>query len=260
MNVIDLFRLDGRVALVTGGSGIYGAHISRALAEAGAQVIIASRDLQRCEEMADRLRETGLAVRAARLDLSSKESILSLREWVVSRFGRLDILFNNAVARAGGDMSTTTEEDWAATMRINSTGLFLSCQIYGEQMAQQRSGVIVNIASIYGVVGPDFDIYEGAGFTNPANYAFAKGGMINFTRYLASYYGQFNVRVNAISPGGFHTEDQPADFVERYSKKTLLRRMASNDDIKGATVFLASDASAYITGHNLLVDGGWTAI
>ncbi len=260
MSVTDLFRLDGRAALVTGGAGIYGAHITRALAEAGARVIVASRNLGRCEQLANRLREEKLDVLARELDLSSEGSILSLRGWIVSHCGKLDILFNNAVARAGGDMGNSTRDDWDRTMEINSTGLFLSCKLFGEEMIRQRSGVIVNIASIYGVVGPDFNIYEGTDLTNPANYAFAKGGMINFTRYLASYYGRFGIRVNAISPGGFYTGDQPDGFVERYAKKTLLGRMATDDDIKGAAVFLASDASAYITGHNLMVDGGWTAI
>jgi len=260
MSVLDLFKLDDRVALVSGGAGIYGAHITRALAEAGAKVVVASRNVTRCEEFARKLQADGLSVFAASLDLSSKVSILSLREWIVSRLGRIDILFNNAVARSGGDLGTVTEEEWEAAMRINSTGLFLSCKIIGEQMIKQGSGVIVNIASIYGVVGPDFNIYEGTAITNPANYAFAKGGMINFTRYLASYYARFGIRVNVISPGGFSTGDQPEEFVRRYSQKTLLGRMATDDDIKGAAVYLASDASAYVTGQNLLVDGGWTAI
>jgi NAD(P)-dependent dehydrogenase (short-subunit alcohol dehydrogenase family) len=259
MNTNDLFRLDGKVALVTGGAGIYGVHITRALAEVGAHVVVASRSLERCERTAEDLRRENLKVSAMHLDLGSSESVVSLCGDIVSEFGRLDILFNNAVARAGGDPSTVTEEDWIAAMQINSTGFFLSCKIFGEQMIKQRSGVIVNISSIYGVVGPNFNIYEGTTMTSPANYAFAKGGMINFTRYMASYYGRFGIRVNAISPGGFQT-DQPDVFIRNYSKQTPLGRMATDDDIKGAAVFLASDASAYITGHNLMVDGGWTAI
>jgi NAD(P)-dependent dehydrogenase (short-subunit alcohol dehydrogenase family) len=259
MHTNDLFRLDGRVALVTGGAGIYGVHITRALAEAGAHVVIASRNSVQCEEVAGALGEEGLKVSAAALDLGSCESIQTLCEQIVSEFGRLDILFNNAVARAGGDPSTVTEEDWVSAMKVNSTGFFMSCKIFGEQMIEQRSGVIVNISSIYGVVGPNFNIYEGTDLTSPANYAFAKGGMINFTRYAASYYGRFGIRVNCISPGGFQT-DQPEIFIKNYSKQAPLGRMATDDDIKGAAVFLASDASAYITGHNLMVDGGWTAI
>lgn len=260
MDTNELFRLDGKIALVTGGAGIYGVHITRALAEAGAHVLVASRDIRQCERVANDMTDEGLKVSAAQLDLGSKASIVALRDKIVADFGKLDILFNNAVARAGGNISTVTEEDWDAAMRINSTGFFLSCKIFGEQMVEQRSGVMVNISSIYGVVAPNFNIYEGTDMTSPANYAFAKGGMINFTRYLASFYGKFGIRVNSISPGGFRTDDQPEIFVENYSRQTLLGRMAADDDIKGAAVFLASDASAYITGQNLMVDGGWTAI
>ncbi len=259
MNTNDLFRLDGRVALVTGGAGIYGIHISRALAEAGAHVVIASRNLDQCQKVAGELTAEGLKVSSAVLDLGSSESIQALCDGIVSEFGKLDILFNNAVARAGGDPSTVTEEDWVSAMKVNSTGFFMSCKIFGEQMINQHSGVIINISSIYGVVGPNFNIYEGTDITSPANYAFSKGGMINFTRYAASYYGRFGIRVNCISPGGFQT-DQPDIFIKNYAKQSLLGRMATDDDIKGAAVFLASDASAYITGHNLMVDGGWTAI
>lgn len=260
MGVFDLFKLNGRVALVSGGAGIYGSHITRALAEAGADVVVASRNVKRGEEFALELQVEKLSVVASYLDLSSGDSILALREWIVSRFGRIDILFNNAVARAGGDLGTVTEKEWESAMKVNSTGLFLACKIFGEQMIKQRSGVIVNVASIYGVVGPDFNIYEGTGMTNPANYAFAKGGMINFTRYLASFYAPFGIRVNALSPGGFASGDQPEEFVRRYSEKTPLGRMATDDDIKGAAVYLASDASAYVTGQNIVVDGGWTAV
>ncbi len=259
MNTNDLFRLDEKIAIVTGGAGIYGVHITRALAEMGAHVVVASRNLENCETVADEMGAEGLKVSAARLDLGSGESITALRDETVAEFGKVDILFNNAVARSGGDPSTVTEEDWVSAMEINSTGFFLASKILGEQMIKQRSGVMVNISSIYGVVGPNFNIYEGTDITSPANYAFAKGGMINYTRYAASYYGRYGIRVNAISPGGFQT-DQPERFIENYSKQTPLGRLATNDDIKGAAVFLASDASSYITGQNLMVDGGWTAI
>ncbi len=259
MNTNDLFRLDGKIALVTGGAGIYGIHITRALAEVGGHVVVASRNLEQCEKVASDMQAEGLKVSAAHLDLGSSDSITKVCEDMVSEFGKIDILFNNAVARAGGNPSTVTEEQWVTAMHINSTGFFMASKIFGEQMIKQKSGVMVNISSIYGVVGPNFYIYEGTDITSPANYAFDKGGMINFTRYAASYYGKFGVRVNCISPGGFQT-DQPEIFIENYSKQVPLGRMATDDDIKGAAVFLASDASSYITGQNLLVDGGWTAI
>ncbi len=259
MNTRDLFDLTGRIALVTGGAGIYGTHITRALAEVGASVVIASRDLEQCRKTAEKFSGDGLDVTAMSLDLGSADSIAGLCAEIVSKFGKIDILFNNAVARAGGDPTSVTEEQWETAMKINSTGFFMASKIFGEQMIKQRSGVMVNISSIYGVVGPNFNIYEGTDMTSPANYAFAKGGMINFTRYAASFYGRFGIRVNCISPGGFQT-DQPQAFIDNYSKQTPLGRMATDDDIKGAAVFLASDASGYITGQNIMVDGGWTAI
>ncbi len=255
-----LFVLEGKTALVSGGAGIYGSQISRALAECGAHVIIASRHLDQCEKRARSLRRAGLRADADEVDLSSEQSIRKLRDRILSKHGRLDVLVNNAVARAGGDLDHTTVDEWESTMKVNSTGLFLACQILSAPMKQARSGSVINIASIYGMVGPDFSIYKGTELTMPVNYAFAKGGMINLTRYLASYLAPYNVRVNCLSPGGFRTSATPPQFVPKYSKRTPLRRMAEPGDINGPVVFLASDASRYITGQNIPVDGGWTAI
>jgi len=257
---LDLFRLDGKVALVTGGAGIYGQYIVRALAEAGAVVIVASRDGEKCRAFAQQLCEEGLRVEGDFCDLASEPEIRALRDRLIARHGPLDVLFNNAVARAGGDLRHMTAEQWDLSMKVNSTGLFLACQIFSEPMQAQGSGSIVNIASIYGMAGPDFSIYAGVDMSNPVNYAFAKGGMINLTRYLASFLAPYNIRVNCLSPGGFETESMPEPFVEAYRRRTLLGRMAEADDIKGPAVFLASDASRYITGQNIPVDGGWTAI
>ncbi len=145
-------------------------------------------------------------------------------------------------------------------MRVNSTGLFLASKHLSEPMRERRSGSIVNISSIYGMVGPDFSIYEGTPLQNPANYSFSKGGMINFTRYLASALGPYGIRVNCLSPGGLQTPQMPERFVKQYARRTLLGRMANEDDIKGPAVFLASEASRYITGANIPMDAGWTAI
>jgi NAD(P)-dependent dehydrogenase (short-subunit alcohol dehydrogenase family) len=153
-----------------------------------------------------------------------------------------------------------TAQQWEQSMQVNSTGLFLACQIFSEPMQAQRSGSIINVSSIYGMVGPDFSLYEGTTLFNPVNYAFAKGGVIGLTRYLASFLGPFSVRVNCISPGGFQTDDTPEVFVRNYNRRTLLGRMAVVEDIKGPAVFLASDASTYVTGLNIPIDGGWTAI
>ncbi len=186
--------------------------------------------------------------------------MLALREDILARHGRLDVLFNNAVARGGGELDGTTGDDWDCVMRLNSTGLFLASQIFCEPMRAQRSGSIVNIASIYGMVGPTFSIYEGTPVHNSVSYSFAKGGMINLTRYLASYLAPYGVRVNCLSPGGFRTESTPPEFERNYNAHTLLGRMAEGLDIAGPAVFLASAASRYITGQNIAVDGGWTAV
>jgi NAD(P)-dependent dehydrogenase (short-subunit alcohol dehydrogenase family) len=254
------FRLDGKIALVSGGAGICGVPIVTGLAEAGARVVIASRDVAKCNEIAEAIRHAGLCAEAAELDLASEASIRMLREELLKQHGRLDVLVNNAVARAGGDLRDMSADQWERTMKVNSTGLFLACQIFSEPMQEARSGSIINIASIYGMVGPDFTIYEGTPLTNPVNYAFAKGGMINLTRYLASFLAPYNVRVNSISPGGFRTAQTPAEFIPNYTKRTPMRRMAETDDIKGSVIFFASDASSYVTGQNLAIDGGWTSI
>jgi len=256
----DLFRLDGKIALVTGGSGLYGRHIVRALAEAGATVIVASRNVDNCRAYANELSNEGFAVEGERYDQASEDSIQNLRDCIIKRHKRLDVLFNNSVARSGGDLLEATAERWEQSMKVNSTGLLLACQIFSEPMRRQRSGSIVNIASIYGMAGPDWSIYEGTSITNPIDYHFAKGGMIQMTRYLASFLGPYNIRVNSLSPGGLRTPDHSDRFVKQYSARTLLGRMAEEDDIKGPALFLASDASRYITGTNIPVDAGWTAI
>ena len=256
---IGQFSLAGKVAIVSGGAGLYGRHISQALASVGAHVAIAARTVQACQEAATELVDAGLAASAHALDLRSQESITTLRDEVVRTYGTIDILVNNAVARGGGDMAHTTADQWAASSEVNSLGLFLMSQACGEQMIAQHSGVIINIASIYGMVGPDFSIYGNTGMTNPAFYAYDKGGMINFTRYLAAFYGPHGIRANCLSPGGLFS-GQPDEFVTNYQSKALLGRLAGPEDIKGPIVFLASAASEYVTGANIPVDGGWTAV
>ncbi|MCC6859394.1 MAG: SDR family oxidoreductase [Bryobacterales bacterium] len=257
---LERFRLDGKIALVSGGAGIVGRPIVRALAEAGATVLCAGRDGEKCRRLAEELAREGCRVEGLACDFSDESALRALRDDILARHGRLDVLFNNAVARAGGDLRHATAAEWEESMRLNSTGLFLACQILSEPMQAQRSGSIVNIASIYGMVGPTFSIYAGSRITNPVNYAFAKGGMINLTRYLASYLAPYQVRVNCLSPGGFLSDGQDEVFRANYGRQVPLGRLATGEDIQGPAVFLASDASRYITGANIPVDGGWTAI
>ncbi|HID95199.1 MAG TPA: SDR family oxidoreductase [Candidatus Latescibacteria bacterium] len=256
MDIWKLFSLDGKVALVTGGAGLVGSSVSEALAEAGAVVIIASRDIKKCQAKAGELRKQGLRVRAEQLDITDERSVSDFKGRIVSEWGRIDILANNAVSRPMKRFDSPIE-DWESSMKVNSTGLFLCTRIFISQMMKQNQGNIINISSIYGMVGPDFRIYDGTDMDMPPDYAFHKGGLINFTRYLATRFAP-HIRVNCISLGGLFA-DQPTKFVESYNRRVPLGRMAKGDDLKGAVVFLASDASAYVTGHNLVVDGGWTA-
>jgi len=254
---LDLFRLDGQLALVTGGAGFYGTPISRALAQAGAKVIIASRSRERCEERATEFRQEGLDCVAEQFDMGDPGSITALCKRITSEHGTLDILVNNALLRSPTRYDEATPEQWAAALQANITGIHLCTSAFSAGMRKRGSGSIINIASIYGVVAPKFEIYEGLDFSSPPDYPFHKGGLIAYTRYCASLFGPEGVRVNCLSPGGYYS-GQADVFVDRYNARIPLGRMADDDDIAGPAVFLASQASRYITGANILVDGGLT--
>jgi NAD(P)-dependent dehydrogenase (short-subunit alcohol dehydrogenase family) len=260
MNILETFSLNGKTALVTGGAGLYGRQIVESLAEAGARTFTASRNLAVLRSFAMRLVERGLDVAALKLDQGDEKSVLDLRDEILKRTGRIDILVNNAVLRP---MNKGFEDDAAAfaeSMRVNATGLFMITRAMGDVMAALGGGSIINIGSIHGMIGPDPTIYEGTdmhGFY--PDYFFHKGGMINFTRFVAGFYGSQGVRCNCVSPGGFRTEQMPVSFIRNYGRRTFLGRLANETDLKGIIVFLASDASAYITGANIPVDGGYTA-
>jgi NAD(P)-dependent dehydrogenase (short-subunit alcohol dehydrogenase family) len=192
------------------------------------------------------------------LDITRPESIESMRDAILARFGRVDILVNNALARVGGSFETQTAEEWSYSAKGDMVGLFLMCKAFMEPMVRQGSGSIINISSIYGVVANDPALHQAEGLLHPPHYDFVKAGMINFTRYLATNFGGKGIRSNCISPGGFF-DNQPEAFVKAYCARVPVGRMLDNEDIKGAVVFLASDASRYVNGINLLVDGGWTA-
>jgi NAD(P)-dependent dehydrogenase (short-subunit alcohol dehydrogenase family) len=257
MGTRNAFSLDGKVALVTGGAGRFGRQIVRALAEAGAQVVTASRDVARLDAYAAELRAADLRVSAAPLDQADETSILALRDHMLQRYGRVDVLVNNAVLRPMRGWSAPATE-FAQSMEINATGLFVITRAFGDPMAERGSGSIINVGSIQGMIGPDLTLYEGVQQPPPPDYFFHKGGMLQLTRYAAGVLGPRGVRVNAVSPGGFY-DGQDARLVERYSARTFLGRMAGEEDLGGVIVFLASDASAYITGANIPVDGGYTA-
>lgn len=257
MNVLDRFRLTGKIALVTGGAGLYGRQIVRSLAEAGATVVMASRDQKKLQALAGAMVREGMEVSAESFDQGDEQSVLRLREDLLVRHGRVDVLVNNAVARPMRDWNSPAK-DFAESMRVNATGLFLTTRAFGEHMAERGGGgSIVNVGSIQGMVGPDFSLYEGTGMGAPPDYFFHKGGLLQLTRFAAAMYGARGVRVNAVSPGGYLSGQDPA-FVERYKARTFLGRLAGDDALGGVIVFLASDAASYVTGANIPVDGGYT--
>lgn len=260
MAILDRFSLKDRIALVTGGAGqFFGSSISAALAEAGATLITASRTLEKNQSFAEELRAQGFDAHGMQVDIADLDSIARLHEEVINRFGRLDVLVNCSVVPIPKGVDNETPEDWQRSAQGDMVGLYAVCRAFIADMVRQGKGSIINIASIYGVVGNDPTLYEGTNMLQPPHYTFVKGGMINFTRYLANYYGKKGVRANCVSPGGFYAH-QPEPFVRNYCQRVPIGRMAQKEDIQGAVVFLASDASAYLTGINLMVDGGWTAV
>ena len=260
MNVLESFSLKGKVALLTGGAGLYGRQIAEALAEAGATTCIASRNLAEQEAVAAGLRAAGGDVTALPLDLDDEASIRALVETIAQRFGRLDILVNNAVTRCACASWDQPMEAFDKSLRINASALFCLTRLAAEEMKKTGGGSVINIGSYMGIRGPDPLNYVGTDMMKTPSpiYFFEKGGMVNFTRFAASVLGPHGIRVNAIHPGGL-LNNQPEAFVKNYSANTLLGRLANETDLKGAIVFLASDASAYLTGTNIPVDGGYTA-
>ena len=254
------FSLAGKVVLQSGGTGNLGRTLVTALAASGATVVVASRDAARLDGLIASERSAGRTVHAETVDLGSEPSLHALRDRVLATHGRIDGFVFNAVSRPMRSMSDDLAA-WRASMETNATGFFAFVRTVGDAMARTGGGSIVNIASMQGMIGMNPWLYEGTTMTAPPDYFFHKGGMVNLTRYLASHYGPHKVRVNAVSPGGIFNPEKPAPaaFLERYAKVTMLGRMAEAHEVSGAVVFLLSDASTYITGSNLVVDGGYTA-
>lgn len=254
------FSLAGKVIVQSGGSGLLGRALVTGLAASGATLVVASRDQAQLETLASAHRASGRAVHAEQMDIGNEASIHSLRDRTLEKFGRIDGLVFNAVSRPMRSMADDLSA-WRTSMETNATGFFACVRACGDAMAKSGGGSIVNIASMQGMIGMNPWLYEGTTMTAPPDYFFHKGGMINLTRYLASHYGPQRVRVNVVSPGGIYNAEKPPApaFLERYAKATMLGRMAEPSEITGAVVFLLSDASTYLTGTNLVVDGGYTA-
>ena len=255
--VLDMFKLDGKIALITGGTRRYGRAMSWGLAEAGATVVLTSRSKDRAEEIAAPMRDQGLIAHGAALDQGDDASIKSCIDDVIAEHGRIDVLINSA--RHIPTM-TATEIDRAEldrTFTVNATGQILLTRRVITEMKKTDGGSIVNIGSIFGMIGQDLRVYENPDELMSLDYAIMKGGMIAWTKQLAAVYAASNIRVNCLSLGGLQDpENPPGDFERRYAEATPLGRMAVPDDVKGVIVFLVSDASQYMTGANVVVDGG----
>jgi NAD(P)-dependent dehydrogenase (short-subunit alcohol dehydrogenase family) len=267
-----LFSLSGKTAIVTGACGLLGRQHCEALADAGANVVAADLDADTVSSFAAELeRGHDRKMLGIRLDVTSRDSILSARTATLRKFHGIDILVNNAAIndmfenpQAAADLSRFENYPlhlWEQSLQVNLTGAFLCAQIFGESMVTTGSGSIINIASTYGIVAPDQRLYKkpdgSQSFYKTPAYPVTKAGILALTRFLAAYWGSAGIRVNALSPGGVEN-NQDEWFVDAYASRTPLGRMASPRDYRGALVFLAASASAYMTGANLVVDGGWT--
>lgn len=245
-----MFSVKDKVIIVTGSTGLLGSEIVSSLRNKEAVVIGA--DI-RFEKQTD---DDFI------MDITDEVSVKSLVKSIKEKYGHIDGWVNNAYPRTkdwGNKIENVLFESWRKNIDMHLNGYFLCCQVVLEEMKKQNSGSLINMSSIYGLTGPDFTIYEGTEMTTPVAYSAIKGGLNNLTRYLASYYGQYQIRVNTVSPGGIF-DNQPESFVKNYNHKVPMRRMGTAKDIVAAIHYLLSDEASYVTGHNLVIDGGWTAI
>jgi NAD(P)-dependent dehydrogenase (short-subunit alcohol dehydrogenase family) len=270
-DIHEKFDLNGRVAVVTGGAGLLGVEFCRTLVQAGAKVVVADQKVAAAQQVVETLKQEGFVAMAVGVDVSQPKSAQAMVTATLDSFGRLDILVNSAAmdpkfdtAQQDGHHDTFEDyplEAWQQALDVNLTGMFLCCQAATRPMLAQGRGTIINICSIYGLVGPDQRIYQRPDQParyKPAFYSVTKAGVLGLTRYLATYFAGRNIRVNALTPGGVYN-DHDEDFLLGYSARAVLGRMAYRDEMNGAILFLSSDASSYMTGANLVVDGGWTA-
>lgn len=275
MNVWNKFRLDGKTAVITGGAGLLAKEHATALLDAGARCILVDIDTAGMEYNIESLSDPSTAGRvlARRMDVMNRQSIIDAYQDISSQFGPIDILINNAAVNPKITNEGATQEfsrlenfplhQWELELNVGLTGAFLCCQVFGSEMAKRKQGVILNVASDLAVIAPDQRIYRQEGLKDeqqpvkPVTYSVVKTGLIGLTRYLATYWAEYNVRVNAISPGGVYN-GQPDNFVRKVSSLIPMGRMANKDEYQAAVLFLVSDASSYMTGNNLIIDGGRT--
>ena len=260
-----LFNLDGKTALITGGAGLLAREHAIALASHGARVVLSDLSIEALTPIVEDLKSEGYDVEGKTLNVTEPEAWNGICDEVVGSHGSLDILVNNAgftnqskIEGFGDSAEDFPLEAWNAIMNVNLTGSFLGCQAAGKQMLKQGKGSIINIASLYGVVSPNHRIYDDTPISQPIAYSVSKHGVVAMTKYLATLWAEKGVRVNALTPGGiFNGHTDP--FLKRFKKLNPIGRMSEKDELRGGIVYLASDASSHVVGHNLVIDGGWTA-
>jgi len=269
--IFDKFDMNNKAAIVTGGAGLLGKQFSKTLAEAGAGVVVADLILEKAQEVAVSIKNAGYKAIAVQVDVTDKVSVERMVASTVKEYGILSAIINSAAMdpkfdnEHSGQHNNSFEdypvEMFRSALDVNLTGMFLCSQAAVKEMLKTKQGSIINICSTYGLVGPDQRLYEREGQPRqfkPVFYTVSKAGVLGLTKYLATYYMGTQIRVNALTPGGVYNHHDEV-FTERYSARTVLGRMADQDEMNGACLFLASDASSYMTGANLVVDGGWTA-
>ena len=263
--ISELMSLKGRVAVITGGAGHIGSAMAEALAELGANIVILDISLELCLPVCERIsKEYAVETLPLAVNLAQEEHIRKVPDEVINKFGRLDILVNCAAfvstSKLQGWITPFEEQNvdtWKQALDVNLTAPFILTQACTTVLKKSGNGSVINVGSIYGLVGPDMCLYEGTDMGNPSAYAASKGGLLQLTRWLATVLGP-DIRVNAITPGGV-SGGQPEVFQKKYIDRTPLKRMAIEEDFQGAVAYLASDLSSYVTGQNIIVDGGWTA-
>ena len=264
MNIENFFDISNKLIIITGAAGMLGKNYAMEFSRKGANVVLADIDFSKCKEIEKTIiQKFHTRPMSINLDLSKKNSILSMTKKVLNKYGKIDVLINNAAYQGDPKIRKAGFENlsldvWNKAIEVNLTGIFLCCQIVGKQMLKQKFGNIINIGSTYGIVAPDQKIYGTSGQNSAAFYAATKSGLIHLTKYLAAYWEGKGIRVNSFSPGGVEN-NQSGEFIKKYSFRTPMNRMAKKDEYVDSLIFLASDASSYMTGSNLVVDGGWTA-
>lgn len=256
---VTLFNLEGRIAFISGAAGHLGAAMAQALADAGAFVLLNGRNHDRLKDLEGRLLSRGLGARACPFDVTDGKSVDEFFHSVMTEFGRLDVLINNAYSGKAATVETAAAEDFSLTYDIGVIAAFRCVQAALPALRAAEGASVVNIASMYGLVSPDPRVYSASGMNNPPFYGAAKGALIQLTRYLACHLAKDRIRVNSLSPGAFPPDTVDPALRDRLEQKVPLARLGHPDDLRGAILFLASPASTYVTGSNLPVDGGWTA-